>query len=40
MDWESNKLPWHVFISRRAKSNTAGEKTALREILLVEEIQG
>jgi hypothetical protein len=28
------------FISRRAKSNTAGAKTALREILLQEEIQG
>jgi hypothetical protein len=28
------------FISRRAKSNTAGAKTALREILLQEKIQG
>jgi hypothetical protein len=28
------------FISRRAKSNTAGAKTALWEILLLEEIQG
>jgi hypothetical protein len=28
------------FISRRAKLNTAGAKTALREILLLEEIQG
>jgi hypothetical protein len=28
------------FISHRAKSNTAGAKTALREILLQEEIQG
>jgi hypothetical protein len=28
------------FIYRRAKSNTQGAKTALREILLLEEIQG
>jgi hypothetical protein len=28
------------FISRRAKSNTNGAKTALQEILLLEEIQG
>jgi hypothetical protein len=40
MVWKSTKRPSARFISHKAKLNNAGAKTALQEILILEEIQG